>query len=56
MLDNSLAMAFKLGMTVDLYTSFTWQYTDARFDDLDLATRSQWVGRGKYSVLNYLNN
>ena len=22
-------------------------YADARFDDLDLDTRSQWIGRGK---------
>ena len=36
-------MAFKLGMTVDLYMT----YTHVRFDDLDLDTRSQWVARGK---------
>ena len=31
--DNILAMAFKFGMTVDLYMAYN--YTHARFDDLD---------------------
>ena len=44
-------MAFKLGMTVDLLRGIY-----ARFDDLDLDARSQWVGKGKQSVLNYLDN
>ena len=35
-------MAFKLGLTVDLYMAY---YADASFDDLDLDTRSQWIGR-----------
>ena len=36
-------MTFKLGMTVDLCMA----YADARFSDLDLHTKSQWIGRGK---------
>ena len=28
----------------------------ARFDDLDLGARSQWVSKGKKSVLNALGN
>ena len=31
-------------------------YTDGRSDDLDLDTRSQWLGRGTNSALNYLDN
>ena len=30
-------------------------YAHARFDDLDLDTRSQWIGEGKQSVLNYFD-
>ena len=37
-------MAFKLSMTVDVYMAY---YAHARFDDIDLAARSQWVGKGK---------
>ena len=37
-------MAFKLGMAVDLCMAY---YADPRFDNLDLDTRSQWLGRGK---------
>ena len=37
------AMLFKCGMTIDLCMADA----DARFDDLDLDARSQWVGRGK---------
>ena len=29
-------------------------YAHARFDDRDLAARSQWVSKGKNSALNYL--
>ena len=43
--DNVYAMAFKLGMTVDLCMSYLDAHT--HFDDLDLVERSQWVGRGK---------
>ena len=31
-------------------------YTHAHFDDLDLDTRSQWVGKGKKSSLHALGN
>ena len=31
-------------------------YAHARFDDLGLDARSQWVGRGRNSALNYLDN
>ena len=31
-------------------------YAHARFDHLDLDARSQWVGKGRKSVLNYLDN
>ena len=44
-------MAFKLCMTVYLCMD-----AHARFDDLDLDARSQWVGKGKNSSLNYLDN
>ena len=37
-------MAFKIGMTVDFCMTYN---ADARFDDLDLDTRSQWIGRRK---------
>ena len=38
-------------------TLISWHnYTDVRFDDLDLDARSQWVGRGKQSALNYIEN
>ena len=37
--DNIQAITFKLGMTVDIDAI----YAHARFDDLDLETRSQWV-------------
>ena len=33
------------GMTVDLL-SMAHNYADARFGDLDLDTRSQWISRG----------
>ena len=36
----------KLGMTVDLCMAHGI-YAHARFDDLDLEARSQWVGKGK---------
>ena len=32
------------------------QYSHARFDDLDIDTRSQRVGKGKISALQYLGN
>ena len=48
-LNSIYAMAFSLGMTVDLCMSYN-------FDDLDLDARSQWVGKGKKAALNYLNN
>ena len=38
MSDNILAMAFKLGMTVDLADSRHSVYTLARFNDLDIDT------------------
>ena len=31
-------------------------HAHAHFDDLDLEGRSQWVGRGKTTALNYLDN
>ena len=31
-------------------------YVHARFGDLDLDTRSQWVGKGKTSALHDLGN
>ena len=31
-------------------------YAYARFDDLDLDARSQWVGKGKTSALHALGN
>ena len=31
-------------------------YDHVRFDDLNLDTRSQWVAKGRKSVLNYLGN
>ena len=50
-------MSFTLGMMLDLYA---WHnnYAHAYFDDFDLDARShsQWVGKGKHSALNYLNN
>ena len=51
-------MAFKLGMTVDLCMAYIYIYIYAhvRLDDLDLDARSQWVGKGKVSALNYLDN
>ena len=45
-------MAFKLGMTVDVCMAYNYAHAD--FDDLD--SRSQWLGRGKYSALNSLDN
>ena len=39
-------MAFKLGITVDLGMD-----AHARFDDLDLDARSQWVSKGKKSAV-----
>ena len=45
-------MAFKLGLKVDLCMGYN--YTHGRFDDLDAG--SQWLGRGKRSALNYLDN
>ena len=41
--DNSSAILFKLGMTVDIDAL----YHHARLDDLGLDTRSQWVSKGK---------
>ena len=40
-------MAFKLGMTVDLCMTDMLMLVDAM---------SQWVGKGKISALNYLDN
>ena len=48
-------MAFKLGTTVDLCMVYNI-YTHGRIDDVDLDARSQWVGTGKQSALNYLDN
>ena len=31
-----------------------YTYAEARFDDLDLDARSQWVGKGENSALNAL--
>ena len=45
-------MAFKLGTMVDVCTAYNY----AQFDELDLDGRSQWVGRGKDSALNYLDS
>ena len=43
-------MASKLGKTA-------WHISvHAPFDDRDLDARSSWVGKGKYSVLNYFDN
>ena len=47
-------MAFKLGMAVDLYMAY--YYAHARFDDLHLDARSQWVGTGKNSLMNDFEN
>ena len=47
-------MAFKPGMNVDLCMGYI--YTDGHFDGLDLVERSQWLGRGTHSALNYLDN
>ena len=47
-------MRFQLCMTVDLIMQFI--YDHAIFDDLELDARSQWVGCGKQSALNYLKN
>ena len=44
-------MAFKLGLTVDLCMDI-----HARFDELELDAKSQWVGKGKKSALIYLDN
>ena len=46
-------MAFNLGITVDVSHSIS---AHTRFDDLDLDARSKWVGKGKNSVVNYLDN
>ena len=32
------------------------RYAHARFDDLDLDARSEWVGKGKKSALHALGN
>ena len=49
-------MAFKLGMTVDVYMSYMHViYAHAHFYDLELDARSQWLIRGTKSVLNYLD-
>ena len=32
------------------------RYGHAHFDDLDLDARSQWLDRGKFLALNYLDN
>ena len=50
--DSIQAIAFNLGMTVDLCMAYN--YAHARFDDLDLDARSQWDGRGKISSFNNL--
>ena len=47
-------MAFKLGMTVDLCMTYMLVLILMTLT-LDNA-RSQWPGRGKHSVLNYLDN
>ena len=46
-------MAFKLGMMVDLCMAYN--YADARFDDLGLDTRSQWISRVK-QYLSYMHS
>ena len=43
-------MSIKLGLTVDMPHKY------AHFDDLDLDARSQSLGRGKHSALNYIDN
>ena len=48
-------MAFKFGMTVDLFMAYN-MLIHVRVDDLDLDARSQWVGKGQKSALNYLDN
>ena len=50
-------MAFKHGMAVDLCMAYNY-YAHAHFDDLDLDldARSQHLGRGNKSTLNYLDN
>ena len=45
-------MAFKLGMAVDLFMTY---YYFAHIDDLGLHSRSQLIGKGKYSALNHLD-
>ena len=45
--DNISAVTFKLGMTVDLHMTCSCSFFDAR---------SQWVGKGTHSVLNYFDN
>ena len=45
-------MTFTLGMAVDMHGI----HAHAHFDDLDLDSRSQWLGRGKHSAFNYLDN
>ena len=47
-------MTFKLGTTADLCISY--KYAHARLHEFDLDARSQWVGRGNKSALNYLDN
>ena len=49
-------MAFNLGMTVGKLVHGIYYTLITRVDDLDLDTRSQWVGRGNKSALNYLDN
>ena len=45
-------MAFKLGLPASTLMHDMYAY----FDDLDLDARSQWLGRGHNSALNYLDN
>ena len=47
------AVAFKLDMTVRRLMHDI--YAHARVDDLDRDARSQWLGRGNNSALNYLD-
>ena len=48
-------MAFTLGRTVAVCMAYKY-YAHARVDEIDLDAKSQWVGKGKISALNYLED
>ena len=52
--DDIEAVAFKLGMALDLFMAYS---AHAHFEDLDFDARSQWDGYGKNkSALNFVDN